>query len=49
MKKIGIGLLAWLALVTGLHFYWNVSFTELVNDRRPEDQRKLMLAYVPVT
>ena len=49
MRRIGIGLIAWIAAVTGLHAWLNVSWSELLNDRLPEEQRKLNVAYIPVT
>ena len=49
MKKIGVALLAWVAVITAAHLRWNVNWSEVINDRLPEDQRRLMLAYVPVT
>ena len=48
-RKIGLGLIGWMSLVSGLHLYLNVDWSALVNDRLPEAQRKLNVAYIPVT
>ena len=49
MKRIATWLLVWTGIVTGLHFWLNVSWLEILNDRLPADQRKLNVAYIPVT
>ena len=49
MKRIGFGLLGWTAAVTALHFALNVNWLEILNERLPADQRKLNVAYIPVT
>ena len=41
--------LGWLGLISGLHAYLNVSWAALLNDRLPPDQRRLNVAYIPVT
>jgi len=41
--------LLWTATVTGLHFSLNVDWPRIMNDRLPDEQRKLNLAYIPVT
>ncbi|HXY49822.1 MAG TPA: ABC transporter substrate-binding protein [Terriglobales bacterium] len=41
--------LAWLALITGLHAYLNVNWPALLNDYRPVQKRKIVVAYLPVT
>ena len=48
-KKILLGLLAWTAVVSGLHAILNVDWSALFNDSLPEAQRKLNVAYIPVT
>ncbi len=40
---------AWLALVTGAHFWLNVDWSAVLNDRLPLERRKLNVAYIPVT
>jgi NitT/TauT family transport system substrate-binding protein len=42
-------LLGWVALVTALHAYLNVNWASLLNDRLPEEKRRLNIAYIPVT
>jgi hypothetical protein len=49
MKKLGIALIGWTAAITSLHAGLNVDWSEVLNDRLPEDQRKLNVAYIPVT
>src|SRR6266498_1463089 len=41
--------LGWLPLVSALHAYLNIDWTSLLNDRLPEDKRRLNIAYIPVT
>jgi hypothetical protein len=49
MKRIMLGLLAWTGLITGLHLFLNVSWSEVLNERLPPEKRKLNVAYIPVT
>lgn len=49
MRKITLGLTAWLLAITTAHFALNVNWSVLMNDRMPENQRKLNVAYIPVT
>ena len=49
MKKLAKWLLAWTGLVTVLHAWLNVSWSEIYNDRLPVEKRKLNVAYIPVT
>ena len=49
MKKIVAAVAAWLVVITGLHLWLNVNWDVLLNDRLPESQRKLNVAYIPVT
>ena len=49
MRKIAIGASAWLALITLAHVLLNVNWQIVLNDRLPLDQRKLYVAYIPVT
>ena len=48
MKAAGI-VLAWIAVVTGLHLWLNVDWESVLNDSKPEAERKLNVAYIPVT
>ena len=49
MKRISFWLLLWTAMISGLHAWLNVSWAEIFNDRLPPEQRKLNVAYIPVT
>jgi hypothetical protein len=49
MKKIVIAASAWLAAITAAHLALNVDWNILLNDRLPAAQRKLNVAYIPVT
>ena len=49
MKRIAVVLLAWTGVVTALHMALNVDWSEVLNDRLPPEQRKLHVAYIPVT
>ena len=49
MKRIAIAVSAWLAAITTAHVALNVDWNVLVNDRLPEAQRKLNVAFIPVT
>jgi hypothetical protein len=48
-RKIFLGLALWIVGITGLHLWLNFSWSVLLNDRLPEHQRKLYVAYIPVT
>lgn len=48
-RRIGAIVLAWVAVVTGLHFYMNADWSVFMNERLPLDKRKLNVAYIPVT
>ena len=49
MRRIVLGTLVWTLVVTALHLSLNVSWSEVMNDFLPPDQRKLNVAYIPVT
>lgn len=49
MKRIALWLVAWTVVVTGLHLWLNVNWSEILNDRLPLKERKLTVAYIPVT
>jgi len=48
-RKIFLGVAAWLAVITAAHMATNVDWKVLLNDRLPESERKLNVAYIPVT
>jgi len=49
VNKISATAFGWLVVITGLHFGMNVDWNVLLNDRLPVAQRKLNVAYIPVT
>lgn len=49
MKRLMLGLLTWTVVITALHLHLNVNWSEVWNDRLPPAQRKLNVAYIPVT
>ena len=49
MKQIAIAISAWLALITTAHVALNFDWKVVLNERLPLDQRKLNVAYIPVT
>ncbi len=48
-RRIVLGTLGWLAGISGLHAWLNVDWAAILNDMKPEGQRKLHVAYIPVT
>lgn len=48
-KKIVLGVLAWMVVVSGLHLGLNINWSVILNDRLPEAVRRLNVAYIPVT
>jgi hypothetical protein len=48
-RKIVLSVLAWVAVITTAHLSMNVDWSVLLNDRLPESERKLNVAYIPVT
>jgi len=48
-RRISIGVLAWVLGITALHLWLNVNWAVLANDWLPREQRKLNVAYIPVT
>jgi hypothetical protein len=48
-RKIVLGLTVWVAIITALHLSTNVDWKVLLNERLPESERKLNVAYIPVT
>ena len=49
MRKIIAGLVVWLGIISAAHMALNVNWSVLLNDRLPENERKLNVAYIPVT
>jgi hypothetical protein len=49
VKRILLATTAWIVAITALHLSLNVNWSVLLNDRLPESQRKLNVAYIPVT
>ena len=49
MKKLGWGLMAWMLVISGLHGWLNVDWSSVLNEYLPAAQRKLNVAYIPVT
>jgi len=49
MRKIIVGIVGWVVLVTTAHLALNVDWSVVMNDRLPLDKRKLNVAYIPVT
>jgi NitT/TauT family transport system substrate-binding protein len=47
--KVMLGVCAWLLLITGMHAWLNVNWAAVLNDYRPLEQRKIIVAYLPVT
>src|SRR6201996_1914097 len=39
----------WLVLISALHAYLNVNWAAILNDYRPPSERKIVVAYIPVT
>jgi hypothetical protein len=49
IKRIIVGLLLWTGIVSGAHLWLNFDWSALMNGFLPEGQRKLNVAYIPVT
>ena len=49
MKRITTALFLWTGLISVLHLGLNFDWLAVLNDRLPEDKRKLNVAYIPVT
>lgn len=39
----------WSMMITGLHLWLNFDWVSFLNDFRPEAERRLNVAYIPVT
>jgi hypothetical protein len=48
-KKITSGILLWVTAITAAHLGLNMDWSIVLNDRLPQDKRKLNVAYIPVT
>lgn len=48
-RKIGLAVAVWVAVITAAHLATNVDWKVMLNDRLPERERKLNVAYIPVT
>ncbi|HTM50164.1 MAG TPA: ABC transporter substrate-binding protein [Bryobacteraceae bacterium] len=48
-RRILLGLLLWSTVVSALHLSLNFDWSVVVNDRLPENKRKLNVAFIPVT
>lgn len=48
-RRILFSLAAWMVAVTGLHLWLNFDWESFLDDYRPEAERKLHVAYIPVT
>lgn len=49
MKRIGAIVAVWLVAITAAHLVLNVNWPVLLNERLPESERRLNVAYIPVT
>lgn len=52
MKKttrVVMAVAAWLVVISGLHVWLNMDWSSVRNEWRPEAERKLNVAYIPVT
>jgi len=48
-RKVILGLALWVCGVSALHLRLNFDWSVYLNDRLPESERKLNVAYIPVT
>jgi NitT/TauT family transport system substrate-binding protein len=48
-RRFFAGVVAWLLAITGLHGWLNIDWAAAFNDFLPEAERKLHVAYIPVT
>ncbi|MDQ3281121.1 MAG: hypothetical protein M3Q69_06890 [Acidobacteriota bacterium] len=48
-RRILVAVAVWVAIITAAHLATNVDWKVLLNDRLPERERKLNVAYIPVT
>jgi len=48
-RKVALSVAAWVVIITSAHLATNVDWKVLLNERLPESERKLNVAYIPVT
>jgi hypothetical protein len=48
-RKLLVRMAVWIAAITGLHLWLNFDWESFLNDYKPERERKLNVAYIPVT
>ncbi len=48
-RKVLLSFVAWVALVSALHGYLNVNWAAVLNEYRPLNERRITVAYLPVT
>lgn len=48
-SRITGAIAAWVVLITAAHLTLNVDWSVALNERLPLDERKLNVAYIPVT
>lgn len=48
-SKLLLVAVGWLVLISGMHAYLNVNWGAVLNDYRPLEKRKIIVAYLPVT
>jgi NitT/TauT family transport system substrate-binding protein len=48
-RRTLLAVLVWVASITGLHLWLNVDWSSVMNERLPPSQRRLNVAYIPVT
>jgi NitT/TauT family transport system substrate-binding protein len=48
-KRVVMVVAAWLVVVSGLHMWLNLDWSSVRNEWRTENERKLNVAYIPVT
>jgi hypothetical protein len=48
-RKLILGVGVWVLGITALHLWLNFNWSVLLNDRLPENQRRMYVAYIPVT
>lgn len=48
-KRVVLAVAAWLMVLSGLHMWLNLDWSSVRNEWRTEEERKLNVAYIPVT
>ena len=49
IRRLAVGVFLWASAVTAAHLTWNVEWKTVFNAYLPEAERKLNVAYIPVT